>query len=58
MKRELSRGVHHYLYKRYLLERLEREILNLFKERGLLPLSAIWRSLTAIYGKYALLLID
>jgi len=38
------KGVHHYLYKRYPLERLEREILNLLKEKGSLPLSAIWRS--------------
>jgi len=38
------KGPHIYLFKRYPLEKLEREILQLLKERGSLPLSAIWRN--------------
>ena len=38
------KGPHTYLFKRYPLEKLEREILQLLKERGSLPLSAIWRN--------------
>jgi len=37
------KGAHSYLLKRYPLERLEREILQLLEEKGSLPLSAIWR---------------
>jgi len=38
------KGAHYYLFKRYPLERLEREILKLLEEKGPLPLSSIWRS--------------
>ena len=37
------KGAHIYLLKRYPLERLEREILQLLEEKRSLPLSAIWR---------------
>jgi len=38
------KGAHTYLYKRYPLDKLEREILQLLEEKGSLPLSAIWRN--------------
>jgi len=38
------KGVHYYLFKRYPLEKLEREILQLLEEKGPMPLSAIWRN--------------
>ena len=41
---DVIKGAHYYLFKRYPLERLEREILQLLNEKGPLPLSAIWRN--------------
>mgnify|MGYP000232781130 CR=1 FL=1 len=38
------KGAHYYLLKRYPLDRLEEEILQLLKEKESLPLSAIWRN--------------
>jgi len=38
------KGSHHYLLKRYPLDELEREVYQLLKQRGPMPLSAIWRS--------------
>jgi len=38
------KGLHPYLLRRYPLEKLEREVYQLLKERGSMPLSAIWRS--------------
>ncbi len=38
------KGPHPYLLKRYPLEKLEREVYQLLKERGSAPLSFIWRS--------------
>jgi len=35
---------HYYLLNRYPLERLEKEVYELLKESGSMPLSAIWRS--------------
>lgn len=40
---DVIKGAHYYLFKRCSLERLEIEILKLLKEKGSLPLSAIWR---------------
>ena len=39
------KGPHYYLLKRQPLERLEGRVLRLLREKGPLPLSAIWRSL-------------
>jgi len=38
------KGPHPYLLRRYPLEKLEREVYQLLRERGSMPLSAIWRS--------------
>jgi len=38
------KGHHHYLLRRYPLEKLEREVYELLKQRGPMPLSTIWRS--------------
>jgi len=38
------KGAHYYLLKRYPLEKLEREVYELLRERGSMPLSAIWRN--------------
>jgi len=38
------KGAHYYLFKRYPLKKLEKEILQLLEENGPMPLSAIWRS--------------
>jgi hypothetical protein len=38
------KGVHHYLIKQYPLQKLEREVYELLRERRSMPLSAIWRS--------------
>jgi len=38
------KGVHHYLIQRYPLDKLEKEVYQLLKERGSLPLSAIWKN--------------
>jgi len=39
------KGPHHYLLKRYPLEKLEKEVYELLKEKGSMPLSAIWRKI-------------
>jgi DNA-binding Lrp family transcriptional regulator len=39
------KGPHYYLLKRQPPEKLETEILRLLREKGPLPLSALWRSL-------------
>jgi len=41
---EVVKGPHHYLLKRYPLGKLENEVYELLKERGSMPLSAIWKS--------------
>jgi len=41
---DVVKGAHYYLSKRYSLDRLEEEILQLLKEKRSLPLSAIWRN--------------
>jgi len=38
------KGPHTYLLRRYPLEKLEREVYELLKQKGPIPLSAIWRS--------------
>jgi len=38
------KGPHYFLLRRYPLEKLEREVYELLKERGPMPLSAIWRN--------------
>jgi len=38
------KGPHPYLLRCYPLEKLEREVYQLLRERGAMPLSAIWRS--------------
>jgi len=38
------KGAHYFLLKRCSLEKLEREVYELLKERGPMPLSAIWRN--------------
>jgi len=38
------KGPHPYLLRRYPLEKLEMEVYQLLRERGAMPLSAIWRS--------------
>jgi len=38
------KGPHAYLLRRYPLEKLEREVYHLLREKGSMPLSAIWRS--------------
>ena len=38
------KGPHHYLLKRYPLEKLEKEVYELLREKGSMPLSTIWRS--------------
>ena len=37
------KGPHYYLFKRYPLEKLEREVYELLSERDSMPLSTIWR---------------
>jgi hypothetical protein len=37
------KGPHHYLIKRYPLEKLEGEVYELLRKGGPMPLSAIWR---------------
>ena len=39
------KGPHYYLTKRRSIEELENEIRKLLKEKGPMPLSAIWRRL-------------
>jgi hypothetical protein len=38
------KGPHYYLLRRYPLEKLEGEVYDLLREKGSIPLSAIWRS--------------
>jgi hypothetical protein len=38
------KGPHYYLLRRYPLEKLEGEVYELLREKGSIPLSAIWRS--------------
>ena len=40
----IIKGAHYYLLKRYPLDKLEREVYQLLKERGPMPLSAIWKN--------------
>jgi len=40
----IIKGAHHYLIKQYPLQKLERQVYELLRERGSMPLSAIWRS--------------
>lgn len=39
------KGPHHYLIKRSSLEELEDKVYSLLRERGSMPLSALWRVL-------------
>jgi len=38
------KGAHHHLLRRYPLDKLEIEVYQLLKERGSMPLSAIWKN--------------
>jgi DNA-binding Lrp family transcriptional regulator len=39
------KGPHHYLIRRYPLDNLESEVYRILREKGPMPLSAIWRRL-------------
>jgi len=39
------KGPHHYLIRRHPLDNLESEVYRILREKGPMPLSAIWRRL-------------
>jgi len=50
---DVVKGAHYYLFKRYPLERLEKEILQLLNRREPCPSQLFGETSIVIYGRFA-----